>query len=291
MKGGNYSVFHAGYLVIKTVGYFPLQTALNATEPYGAVLASLQRRGITLQELSYNSDAAVIWSVLWSGRMINNRSVYQYYRSQNRPVIVIEIGALDRGRTWKIALNNATADGYYGHQQNLDWDRPRKLGLSLSNATTTDPSIVIALQHHASLQIQGLNVAEWIDQTIKHIRAYTDRPIAVRPHPRSRQPLHPGLTIQRPQPVLGTYDSFDIPLNCHAVVNYNSGPGTQAAIAGVRPIVGQSSLAHPVSIDFAAIEQPYDLDRSQWFVEVCHTEYTVPEIAQGGWIERLGLLL
>jgi hypothetical protein len=290
MKSGNYSVFHAGYLVIKTVGYFPLQTALNAAEPYRAVLSSLKQRGVKTQELSFDSDAVVIWSVLWAGRMLSNRSVYQYYRSQNRPVIVIEVGALIRGHTWKIALNNATADGYYGHTENLDWDRPRKLRLSLSTAAETDPSIVIALQHHASLQIQGLNVAAWIDQIMQNVRAHTDRPIVIRPHPRSRVSLPPGVSVQRPQQIPGTYDNFDLPLNCHAIVNYNSGPGIQAAIAGVRPIVDPSSLAHPVSIDFGFIEQPYNCDRDQWFTEICHTEYTVDEIHQGQWIDRLGLL-
>lgn len=290
MKSANYCVFHAGYLVIKTVGYFPLQTALNAREPYGAVLDSLKQRGIKTQEQSYDSDAAVIWSVLWAGRMLSNRSVYQYYRSQHRPVIVIETGALARGRTWKIALNNATADGYYGHTQNLDWDRPRKLGLKLSTAVETDPAVVIALQHHASLQIQGLDVAAWIDQTVQNIRAHTDRPIVLRPHPRSRVPLPADIPVQKPQHIAGTYDNFDLPVNCHTIVNYNSGPGIQAAIAGVRPVVDKSSLAHPVSVDFAAIEQPYDCNRDQWFTEICHTEYTVEEIAQGDWISRLGLL-
>jgi hypothetical protein len=75
--------------------------------------------------------------------------------------------------------------------------------------------------------------------------------------------------------------------SCHAVVNHNSGPGTQAAIAGSRPVVHESSLAAPVAVSFADIEKPYDIDRSQWLIEICHTEYTVEELRTGQWLKRI----
>ena len=55
-----------------------------------AVLDYLQARGIQTQENSMTADAAVIWSVLWAGRMAPNQAVYEHYRSQNKPVIVLE---------------------------------------------------------------------------------------------------------------------------------------------------------------------------------------------------------
>jgi hypothetical protein len=75
--------------------------------------------------------------------------------------------------------------------------------------------------------------------------------------------------------------------DCHAVVNYNSGIGIQAAIAGCRPVVDSTSLATPVSVSLADIEQPYNIDRQQWLVEICHTEYTLTEIKQGLWLRRI----
>ena len=78
-----------------------------------------------------------------------------------------------------------------------------------------------------------------------------------------------------------------MPLDCHAIVNYNSGPGIQAAIAGCRPIVDQSSLAYPVAVNTADIDRPYTVDRKQWLVETSHTEYTVEELQQGLWLKRL----
>ena len=90
------------------------------------------------------ADAAVIWSVLWHGRMKPNKAVYEHYRSQNRPVIIIEVGALYRGETWKVAVNHITSAGYYGHQENLDRGRPARLRISLANQTNPGPEIIIA---------------------------------------------------------------------------------------------------------------------------------------------------
>ena len=75
--------------------------------------------------------------------------------------------------------------------------------------------------------------------------------------------------------------------DCHAVVNYNSGPGIQAAISGTRPIVDRSSLAYPVSVSYAELEQPYLVDRDRWLVEICHSEYTLQEIQRGIWLQRI----
>jgi hypothetical protein len=93
--------------------------------------------------------------------------------------------------------------------------------------------------------------------------------------------------VEQPQKLAGTYDSYNMHFDCHAVVNYNSGPGIQAAIAGVRPLVDASSLAAPVGVDWANIEKPYTVDRDLWLTQICHTEYTVEEIHRGLWLKRI----
>lgn len=277
--------------MIKTVAYFPLQASLNSAPVLNAVIDSLQSSGYRTQENSWHSDAAVIWSVLWHGRMRGNQQVYEHYRSQNRPVIIIEIGNLYRGRTWRIAVNHITRDGHYGNHQDLDPDRPRKLGISLAVDFGRHDSVMIAAQHARSLQVASLGSMEsWINQQVKLVRSVTDRPIVLRPHPRS--PLHmslidPGVRVERPIKIPHTYDDFDMRFDHHAVINYNSGPGVQAAIAGVRPVVDQSSLASPVAVSLQHIEKPYDIDRDQWLIELCHTEYTLDEIQRSVWLKRI----
>lgn len=280
--------------MIRSVAYFPSQCAQNSAPVMQALLNSLKQAGIETQENSWNSDAAIIWSVLWSGRMAANQTVWSRYREQGRPVICVDVGALYRGETWKIAVNSITANGYYGHTENLDWDRPRKLGISLAINLSRNPRIVIAAQHARSLQVVGLVSMEgWVVRQVEQLRRFTDRPIVVRPHPRS--PLNSAglvhlpqdVIIEQPQRIANTYDSYNLAFDCHAVVNHNSGPGIQAALAGTRPIVDRSSLAHPVSIGFEDIENPYKVDRDQWLTEICHTEYKVQEIESGLWLKRL----
>ncbi len=259
-----------------------------------AMLDSLRHAGVSTQQNSWDADAVIIWSVLWSGRMAANQAVWSHYRSLGRPVIVIDVGALYRGETWKIAINNITADGYYGHTENLDWDRPRRLGISLAINVSRNPRIVIAAQHARSLQVAGLVSMEgWIIDQVERLRTVTDRPIVVRPHPRSALDraglvhLPKDVIIEQPVKIVDTYDSYNLAFDCHAMVNHNSGPGIQAALAGTRPMVDTTSLAHPVSITHADIDQPYDKDRDQWLVEICHTEYSIDEIASGAWLIRL----
>jgi hypothetical protein len=276
------------------VAYFPNQCAQNSGPVVQALLDSLRRCGHSVEENTWDADAVIIWSVLWSGRMAANQAVWSRYKEQGKPVIVVDIGALYRGETWKIALNSITATGYYGHTENLDWGRPRRLGISLAINLSRNPRIVIAAQHARSLQVVGLCSMEgWVVQQVQQLRAVSDRPIVVRPHPRSSLDwaglvhLPKDVVIEQPVKVANTYDSYNLAFDCHAIINYNSGPGIQAALAGTRPIVDSTSLAYPVSIKMCDIEQPYTVDRDQWLVEICHTEYTVEEIKKGLWLQRL----
>jgi hypothetical protein len=275
------------------VAYFPNQCARNSVPVMQSMLNSLRNHGHTVAENSWDADAVIIWSVLWSGRMRDNQAVWSHYQSQNRKVIVVDVGALYRGQTWKVALDTITAEGFYGHTDRLDWDRPRKLGINLAINVTRNPRIVIAAQHVHSQQVSKLDSIEsWISQQVADIRAVTDRPIVIRPHPRSaldRSLLPANVPVEKPQRITGSYDSYNLVFDCHAMVNYNSGPGTQAALAGTRPIVDRSSLAYPVSIDIKDIERPYTVDRDQWLTEICHTEYTLEELGKGLWLQRLCL--
>jgi hypothetical protein len=280
------------------VAYFPNQCAQNSVPVMQAMLDGLRRAGHTTVENSWDSDAAIIWSVLWAGRMRANEEVWIRYREQKKPVIVIDVGALYRGETWKIALNSITADGYYGHTKNLDWDRPRKLGISLAINLSSNPKIVIAAQHAQSQQVLGLSSIEgWIQEQVDQLRTVTDRPIVVRPHPRSPLDraelvhLPQDVVIEQPKKIANTYDSYNLVFDCYAIVNHNSGTGIQAALAGTRPIVDSTSLAAPVGIQLADIDQPYTTDRDRWLVEICHTEYKVQEITEGLWLKRLSQVL
>ena len=171
-----------------------------------------------------------------------------------------------------------------GVLENLDWDRPNKLGINLNENTNNNGKILIAAQHHKSLQLQHLESQElWIEQQVTMIQSQTDREIVVRSHPRS--PLQ--MPSEMPRKITGTYDDFDFNTNYYCVVNYSSGPAIQAAISGTPIITSELSLAYSISNSINNIELVNNLATEQWLAEITHTEYLIEEIEQGLWIERL----
>lgn len=262
--------------------------ALNSKPVFDAFEQGVKSLGHEI--VSSGENVAVIWSVLWAGRMANNQRVYRECQTKGIPVIVIEVGNLFRGRTWRICLENINGNGIFANDQDIDPQRPEKLGAKLEPIKESRRNeILIATQHKASLQWTGQpSMQSWVEQTVSEIKKYSKRKIVVRPHPRSMISVSiPDVVVQTPKQISGTYDDFDIDYNYHCVINYNSGPAVQAAINGVPIICDSSSLASPLSEKIENIENPTLPDRSKWFLNLSHTEWTVDEIAKGIPLQRL----
>lgn len=272
------------------IAYFPTQIALNAKPVVDAFLQGCQRLGIETVENSTEADAAMIWSVLWHGRMKSNESIYRLYRQQNKPVFVLEVGMLKRGLTWKLGVNGIGLDNSCAAESTPN--RSKQLGLELKPWTNSGYNIVIACQRSDSEQWTGQPpTVAWLTDIARKIRQYSDKPIVIRPHPRQRIANISGCVIESPKPIPGTYDSFNYDQclqTTWAVINYNSGPGTQAILNGVPAFVGATSLAAPVgNLDLAQIENPLRPDRTQWIQQLAHTEWTILEIESGEPLQRL----
>lgn len=262
--------------------------ALNSPPIFNAVERGLKKIGQTIVDSDQEVD--VIWSVLWYGRMKGNKSVYDNAIFHNRPLMILEVGNLFRGTTWRISLNNINGLGNFANENTLDDTRPKKLGISLENfKKNRKDSILVACQHEHSLQWQGQPpMGNWVISLINEIRKHSDRPILVRPHPRSPFSLKmPNLIMQNPKKLNGTYDDFDIDYDHHCVINFNSGPALKAAINGTPIICDFTSLAWPVSDKIENIEKISLPDRENWLIKLCHTEWTVDEIANGLPLTRL----
>jgi hypothetical protein len=263
--------------------------ALNSVPVFAAFEQGLRICGIQSNNHDLDADVAVIWSHLWSGRMRHNQDVWKTFRDSGRDVIVLEVGMLQRGRTWKVGLNGVNRRAWFG--QDLQSNRAHKLGVHLKS-WQQGKNIVIAVQRGDSEQWYGLPEPKiWVEQTVAKIKSVTDRPIVVRPHPRQRITNIAGVTVRTPRPLVNTYDSFDFDTdlaNAWCVINENSGPGCQSVIAGVPAFVGSDSLAAPVAnLDLADIEKPWMPDRTAWLEDIAHTEWTTEEIASGYPVQRL----
>jgi hypothetical protein len=263
--------------------------ALNSKPIFDAFRLGCHSLGFTCVDNSNDADVDVIWSVLFSGRMAANKAIWERNTANAKPTIVLEVGGINRGTTWKVGLNGINRDAYFGPTNNND-DRHRLLGLSLKPWRTHGEYILICGQHDKSLQWQGMpRMSNWVIETISEIRKYTARPIIFRPHPRC--PLahiekeFKNVYRQEPQHVINTYDDFDMGFdNVWTTISYSSNPGIHSIINGVPAFVSTHSLAYPAGndIDFLhTIEQPLIPDRTQWLNDYAHTEYTIEEIAAG----------
>jgi hypothetical protein len=266
--------------------------ALNSRPVFDAFSDSLVAAGHDVCYNNIDADVNVIWSVLWNGRMARNEVVW----NQDKPTIVLEVGGIKRGTTWKVGLNGINRDAYFGSNMGHDNSRSDLLALKVKPWRTDGQYILICGQHDKSLQWKNMpRMSNWFLQTYDEIRKHTDRPIIFRPHPRCKLPhIERGLKHvyrQEPQHVNGTYDSFDMGFdNIYCTISYSSNPGIHSVIAGVPSFVSTHSLAYDVGndIDFLHnIENPLMPDRTQWLNDYAYTEWTVEEISQGLPLKRL----
>ena len=262
--------------------------AQNSVPVFGAFRQGLNALGIDTTTHDTTADVAVIWSMLWAGRMRSNQQVWEEFRKTKRPVIVLEVGMLKRGQTWKVAVNGINGDAHWGQGQ--DPSRVLQFSKLLQPWKQSGQHILIAAQRTDSAQWQGQSKS-WLQDTVDQIKQHSTRDIVIRQHPREKLTTVNGCIMQKPQTIPNTYDDFDFNQalqNCWAVINWNSGPGTHAVLSGVPAFVGVSSLALPVAnTDLSQIENPAMPNREQWFQDLIHTEWTVDEIKTGYPISRL----
>ena len=101
--------------------------ALNSGPVFDAFHAGANALG---HDVVVDSDDGidVIWSVLFNGRMAGNQAIWETCQREERPCIVLEVGGIKRGTTWKVALNGINRDAYFGPTGHNS-DRAKQLGL------------------------------------------------------------------------------------------------------------------------------------------------------------------
>lgn len=266
--------------------------SLNSVPVWQSVRTGLESLGHQVTENDTKCDVPVIWSLLWHGRMIKNKLIWDQFRNQNKDVLVIEVGGIKRNTTWKVGINGINRLADFGPKGNDD-SRVNELGIQLRPWRMQGDHILICLQHDKSEQWKNMPTLEnYVLETVQKIRQYTNRKIIVRSHPRCLLPAQLRLNnvfYETPKQIENTYDDFDLNFNnAWAVVSWSSNPGIHAVMNGIPAFVGEQSLAYDVANhDFSTIELPIMPDRTQWLNDYANTEWTTEEIAQGIPFSRL----
>lgn len=264
---------------------------LNSKPVFQAFINSVKNAGDTVLENTDdgNCDVAVIWSVLWQGRMAKYRNIWQTYRDKNKPVVVLEVGGIKRNETWKIGINGINREADFANQ-NVDGERWKKFNIELQPWKQTGDKIIICGQHSNSHQWRNNPpMSTWFDQQITQIRKHTDKPIVIRPHPRNGVSLntskYKNVKIVTPQRDRRTYDDTDLSerlKSAWAVVSHSSNPAMTAVFSGIPVYVSEASLSYDVgNVSYENINHPNMPDRQQWANKLAYTEWWTDEIKQG----------
>lgn len=263
---------------------------LNSKEIFQKFINSLQNSGDEVHiNREANGDVAVIWSVLWQGRMRQNKQVWERFRNSNKPVVVIEVGGIKRNETWKIGINGVNREADFANE-NVDENRWKKFEINLRPWGQTGDDIIVCGQHTDSHQWRNNPpMSKWFDQQITGIRKHTDRPIVIRPHPRNSVFIdtnkYQNVKIVRPIRDQKTYDDTDLAerlKSAWAVVSHSSNPAMTAVFSGIPVYVSESSLSYDVgNTSFANINNPAMPERQTWANRLAYTEWWIDEIEQG----------
>ena len=269
---------------------WPMHGPLNSKVIFQKFIQSMKDTGDDVHiDKETNSDVAVIWSVLWRGRMQGCKKVWDRYRSAGKPVIVIEVGGLRRNLSFKIGINGINRDADFANQE-FDDKRWPLFKHELRPWNPTGDLIVICGQHDSSEQWNGLpKMSSWIEQQITKIRAYTTRPILVRPHPRNvitiDEKKFQNVKVRLPKRDYRTYDDTDFKATLGrtwALVNHSSSPAMEAVIKGIPVFVSESSLCHDVgNVTLGDINTPAMPNRLNWANKLAYTEWFEDEIEKG----------
>ena len=271
------------------ISQFPNNLPGNAKEVYPQLIDAISKTD-ELVASSMDADAALIWSILWYGKMGGNKRVWDHYREQGKPVIVIEVGGLIRNGTWKLGINGINRDANFAVEDYMPSDRLGKFGIVLQRWKADGEYVLICGQHgHSQQWIDMPDMDTYYKNTIEEVRKFTDKPIVVRSHPRFREGLHwacdmdwykeRDVTWNIPKHVQQTYDSFDLEhmlKHTYCTISHSSNAGISSVIAGVPAVVSESSLAYEVGTEMNTwLSKP---DRANWLNKMSYIEWFPDEI-------------
>jgi hypothetical protein len=200
------------------------------------------------------------------------------------------------GSCFKFADSNSiflrySLDGVYYNTNNYanqhsgpdKWNQiSQQLNLSLTPWRTTGDHILICGQRDGGWSMKGVDMTQWILESVKTIRNKTNRRIVVRPHPKNPIPQH--LFAGYSNVTISNDTSLQQDLqNAWASVFFNSSSCVASILAGIpvfandRDCVAYNIATHNLS----AIENPEMPAREQWLWDLSAAHWTDEESRQG----------
>lgn len=264
-----------------------------------AFIQSLKEDGhfvdiVTADQLNESFDAAVLWSVNFKDT--NRKKVWDYYKDRNIPVIIFEVGALNRNVLWKIGIGNIDNTAEFANK-NSPKDRWEYLNIELKpwQLKRGDDILICTQNDQAGHWPTTLTSEEWVKKVVDELVEITNRRIIIRLHPRKplKQSFHgyKGAFEQKAIQLDKKSDVVDFKKALEttwAVISPSSNPGVESIIAGIPVFCWSNALVAPVgNAELKDLNNPRMPDRTQWIYDFAYTEWTVDEIRAGIPWQRL----
>ena len=148
-----------------------------------------------------------------------------------------------------------------------------------------DGHILIACQRDGGWSMQGQNVLQWLERTVKMIRNEIDSPIVVRFHPGDKlRDTYPAKIKHLDVIPSMSKTLFDDLQNARAMVGHNSSPSIIAAIEGVPVFLtdaGRSQAKEIANTNFKNLSHPDDFDRGAWLEKLAMCHWKLDELKSG----------
>lgn len=166
------------------------------------------------------------------------------------------------------------------------WNKiSNNLNISLKPYRTNGNHILICCQRNGGWSMKGLSVVSWVNQTIADIRAHSDRPIIVRPHPGDKK-WRTYLKLSHKNVSISTKHIKEDFKNAWATVLHNSSPAVASSIEGIPVFLTdpnpECSQAVEVSnTNLKRLEDPKMFDRQAWVEKLAMCHWNFDELRSG----------
>ena len=217
------------------------------------------------------------------GRTINEKHLYEYYRVGvngflNQQGMFFDLDSVDPDRLAKFRYDFALP-------KKIKWRDSRK------------GHILLLVQLPGDMSLRGQKMGEWVMDTVEVLRSMTEQQIVIR--------LHPAMSAKGVNEFMsdismmmlknhknvrfsdGRQTSLQQDLaEAGLCVNYSSGAGVDAVLAGVPTITtDRGGMAYPVSASYADdlgdLILPSDEDIEEWLLALSHSQWSLPEMRSG----------
>ena len=169
---------------------------------------------------------------------------------------------------WRICKNQIHAR----YWRDCPSDRFDKFNLKIKTKDKNQGEYILICPSSVGIHTY-LKKPNWLNDTVKEIKKYTDRPIKIREKPRKAGTSGPAVA--------------DVPLeqdlqNAWACVTSCSISAVAAALEGVPVFSDPKSFAWSMSsASLSEIEDPLYLDPTQWLYSLAYQQFTPQEFANG----------